>query len=336
MRQAIKNRLFERLLPQEFTLGFTDPQTEVAVRLEGAGTAVDITHGYSVACAAPLTFCVGFGRSADHSGFEHPSFKFSRRDEQRLLGEIRLRCTAAFSVEESEFMFFEPCHSTNYCVPKTQLAAHYLLFAYQQWKRDNTKGVRMSFLERRAMMVEFIRPHPVMLVSVGSRENGNIFPMNLLGDLGDGYFGLALRAERLAGGLVERSGRIALSSIPLSQGALAYQLAHNHSKPSFVWQELPFAIRASTVFNIPVPDFALRVREMEIKTVRKVGSHRFFLGRIVRDEKTSDGLVFGSIHGFYQYWRLKRSSKEERRASLAVDALSKQGRYVRLGKDTSE
>jgi hypothetical protein len=336
MHQAIKNRLFGRLLPQEFTLGLAEPQTEISVWLDGGDTPVDITNRYSVACASPLTFCVGFGRSGDHKGLEHSSFRFCRRDEQRLLGEIHLSCKAAFSVGESEFMFFEPCRSTNYCLSNTELAAYYLLFAYRQWKNDNTKGVRMSLLEQRAMMVEFIRPHPIVLVSVGSREDGNIFPMNLLGELGDGYFGLALRTERVAGRLVERSGRIALSSIPLSKGALAYQLAHNHSKPSFAWDQLPFATRASTVFHIPVPAFSLRVREMELRTVHRVGSHSFFLGRIVRDEKSSDGLAFYSIHGFYQAWRLKRCDEEERQAALALDALSKQGRYVPLAKSRSE
>ena len=40
----------------------------------------------------------------------------------------------------------------------------------------------MTFLERRAGMVIFIVPHPIVLVSVGTREDGNVFPMNIFGD----------------------------------------------------------------------------------------------------------------------------------------------------------
>jgi hypothetical protein len=335
MRKAVERLLFGGpLLPQEFTLGLSEPQTDVSVCLRGAGTSLDVTDRYSIACAAPLTFCVGFdkGQSPGEQCLEHLSLKFRERVSQLLLGEIGFRFKGRFSLADSDFVFFEPRRSSNYCLSKAHLAAHYLLFAYRQWRRDNTKGVHLSFLERRAMMVQFIRPHPVMLVSVGTRENGNIFPMNLLGDLGNGYFGLALRTERVVGGLVERCGRVALSSMPLSQGAVAYQLAHNHSQESFDWGKLPFPMRTSAAFDIPVPAFALRVKELEIKTVRVVGSHSFFAGRIVHDEQLSGGLAFGSIHGFYQSWRLERSRGEGLEASLALDAVSKQGRYHPLRK----
>jgi len=334
MYRAIKSRIFGLLLPQEFTLGFADPQTEVAVWLHGPDTPIDVTYRYSVACGAPLTFCIGIDKGFSCNNIHRLSLRFCRRAEQQILGEIQLKQVAEFSAGESEFIFFQPTSSTNYCLPKTQLAAHYLLFAYRQWRKDNTNGVYLSFLERRAMMVEFIRPHPVVLVSVGSKEEGNIFPMNLLGDLGDGYVGLALRTERVAGGLVRDKGRVALSGMPLSEGAVAYQLAHNHSKQSFDWDLLPCPIKMSTTFKIPVPAFSLRVREVEIKTVRAIGSHSFFLGRTVHDEKWSDSLAFCSIHGFYQSWRLKKCTEQELKTSLAVDAHSKRGRSMALGKST--
>lgn len=334
MRRALQNLAFGgALLPQEFTLGLDDPQTEIAVWLEGPGFSLDVTHRYSVACAAPLTFCVGFDEDQGPRKFDGLSLKFRERGgPHRVLGEIGLWYRDSFSLPRAQFTLFGPRSSTNYCIARRHLAAHYLVFAYRQWKKDNTKGVRMSFLERRAIMVDFIRPHPVMLVSLGDTQNGNIFPMNLLGELGNGYFGLALRAERLAGGLVERSGRVALSTMPLSRGAVAYQLAHNHSKASFDWSTLPFPTRPSTKFAIPVPAFALQVREMEIQSVRGIGSHSLYAGRIVQQETWSEGPAFGSIHGFYQSWRLKKCDEAELESSLAVDALSKRGRYEPLAK----
>jgi hypothetical protein len=333
MLNTVKNRIFGGLLPQEFTLGFPEPQKEIAVWLDGAGAPVDVTYRYSVACGAPLTFCIGLGDDVALRELDPLSLKYSRRVERQILGEIQLKAVASLSAGASQFALFEPRRSANYCLPKAQLAAQYSVFAYRHWRKDNTKGVHLNFLESRAMMVEFIRPHPVMLVSVGSRKEGNIFPMNLLGELGGGYFGLALRTERVAGSLVRRHGRIALTTMPLAQGAVAYQLGHNHSKPSFDWDELPFALRMSSAFHIPVPAFALRIREMAIKEARDIGSHTFFLAHIVQDEKCSDGPAFCSIHGFYQDWRMKRCSEEERKAAMAADAYSKRGRYVPMTKD---
>ena len=178
-------------------------------------------------------------------------------------------------------------------------------------------------------MVTFIRPHPIVLVSVGDRENGNIFPMNLCGDLGNGYFGFALRTERVAGTLVKEAGRMALSSIPEAQGYLAYRMADNHTKRSIDWSQLPFGTKTSKALRIPVPAFAQTVREMEIETSVAVGSHRFFLARIIEEEKFGEGLVFCSIHGFYQFWRLnEREHRDSELArALAGDALHKRERH---------
>ena len=85
----------------------------------------------------------------------------------------------------------------------------------------------------------------------------------------------------------------------------------------------------SIAFNIPIPEFAPRVREVEIQSVRAIGSHQFFIARIIREDKFCDGLEFCSIHGFYQSWRLAKlkEENEELKISLAGDAFNKRGRY---------
>jgi flavin reductase (DIM6/NTAB) family NADH-FMN oxidoreductase RutF len=164
----------------------------------------------------------------------------------------------------------------------------------------------------------------VALVSLIDEAGGNIFPMNIMGDLGDGYFAFALKDSRRAAHLVERTGRIAVSSLPLSQAPLAYQLAVNHTKESIAWDQLPFATKTSPTFNIPVPIFAQRVREMEIRKVYSIGSHTFFVAQIIQDEFFFKELELCVVHGFYQAWRLK-NKRAELRSSLAADSFSKKG-----------
>jgi flavin reductase (DIM6/NTAB) family NADH-FMN oxidoreductase RutF len=126
-------------------------------------------------------------------------------------------------------------------------------------------------------MVTFIRPHPVALVSVADESGGNIFPMNIMGELGNKRFAFALKDSRRAAHLVERVGRVALSSVPEAQAAVAYRLAANHFKDSIDWEQLPFARRRSTALNIPNPAFTQKVRELEVERVHKIGSHTFLL-----------------------------------------------------------
>ena len=333
VREGIKKvALGKTLLPQEFTLGLPDPQTEITVFLRSAGLNRDVTKQLSTACAEPLTICIGFDEGTCPRGkvLSDLTLVFlEQEDQKQVLGEIGLAYRRTLTGLRSEFMFFEPKSSKNFCLSKTLLGLHYLLHAYRQWRRDNTQGIQMSFLERRASMVTFIRPHPVMLVSIGNYEEGNLFPMNLCGYLGNGYFGFALRTERVAGTVVQRAGRVALSSLPEQQGYLAYRLANQHKMESVDWSQLSFATKMSKTLKIPIPEFAQRVKELEIWNSIAIGSHRFFIGRILEEETYTEKLAFCSIHGFYQSWRLKKFARRDREFahSVAADAFHKRERH---------
>jgi flavin reductase (DIM6/NTAB) family NADH-FMN oxidoreductase RutF len=327
-RKAIQRVVFgNTLLPQEFFLGLADPQTEVTVWLYGMGTPLDVTLRHSMACAAPFTVCIAFDedRKPSENDFGNLSLTFCERDGQKqVLGKISLKMISVVPAVGMELILFEARGSTNYCLPKIRLCAHYLLHSYSQWRKVDTSGMKMSFLERRAAMVMFICPHPVSLVSLTDDAGGNIFPMNIMGDLGKGYFAFALKDSRRAAHLVERTGRIAVSSLPLARAALAYQLAVNHTKEFIEWEQLSFATRMSTTFNIPVPVFAQRVREMEIVSAHRIGSHTLFVARIICDETHAREPVLCVIHGFYQARRLK-GRNAELQASLAEDSFNKRG-----------
>lgn len=335
-RQIIKKVVFGKtLLAQEFFIGSPDPQAEISVWLHGLGAPLDVTSCHSMACAAPLTMCVALG--AD----DHPSqkllrscaLKFCERDgKKKILGEIGLKLVATISTGRFKNFLFEPRKSANHCLPKLRLWAHYLLHAYSERRMSGTSGIKMSFLEKRAAMVNFIRPHPVVLVSLVRQDQGNIFPMNIMGDLGNGYFALALKDSRRAAHLVEATGRIALSNLPMSHAPLAYQLAVNHTKDCVLWDQLPFDTKPSKEFGIPVPIFAPRVREMEICKVHPIGSHTFFVARIVSDETYARTPMLCVVHGFYQAWRLKGRT-EELQASVLDNSRGKHGTY-RPGRDS--
>jgi flavin reductase (DIM6/NTAB) family NADH-FMN oxidoreductase RutF len=329
-RRIVKKVVFgETLLAQEFFIGLPEPQVEISVLLYGLGAPLDVTHRHSMACAAPFAICVAFDKSTKTGDacWNRLTLKFRERSgERKVLGEIGLKLVTSIPAADFELCFFEARSSANHCLPTVRLYAHYLLHAYWGRRMSGTSGMKMSFLEKRAAMVNFIRPHPVVLVSLSWERHENIFPMNIMGELGHGYFAFALKDSRKAAHLVEGSGRIALSSLPMSHAALAYQLAVNHTKECIEWDQLPFATRASSKFGIPVPVFAPRVREMEVSKVHKIGSHTFFMARTVSDQTYFAAPVLCVVHGFYQAWRLKDRGAELQ-ASVAENARSKKGIY---------
>lgn len=315
----------DTLIPQEFTIGLEDPEAEIAVRLDAGDMHCDVTRRQTTACTSPLILCVAFHEPPipDERALERAVLRFCVRDKPRqVLGEIRLRRTGSVEVRGSQFVLFGVRGSRNYCLPKARLWAHYGSQALSQWGRNDPPDIRMSLLEQRAAVVTFIRPHPLALASVGDRSHGNIFTMNLMGELGDGYFGFALRDQRVVADVVERAGRVAVSGIPLPRCALAYRFAAHYKTEFIDWASLPIETVPSTAFGIPVPDFATGVKELEIVRVHRIGSHRLFLARIVRDERRAAGLQACAIHGFYQCWRT-RGHPEKLRASVSEDLLNK-------------
>jgi flavin reductase (DIM6/NTAB) family NADH-FMN oxidoreductase RutF len=306
-------------LPQQCTVGMPDPQLEIRIWLEGLSEPVDVTNNHVVACASPFT--VGIGLNAERRSQARLSLKFRERDgERRLLAKMGLRAAGLVNIEGQDLSLFQIQSCDNYCLARPRLWAYDLYQSFVRWRSDKDPEIPMSILGARSMNVFFMCPRPVVLVTAMHGDTGNIFPMNLLGGIGDGYFAFALNSLRKAAPLVERAGQVALSSIPLEYAGVARQLGKNHRLESIDWSDLPFTAERSAALGFPIPPFAQRVREMKIEAVRKLGSHTLFFARMISDERLGDALQFYMIHGIYQAWRL--STLPEQRGTSASRAES--------------
>lgn len=305
-RTVKRAALGDSQLPRQFTVGMRDPQSEITVWLHGLDRPYDVTNRHVMACVEPLTIGVVFEPEWSLPISENQlSLQFVEREGQhRLLGEIRLRGLGT-PTPRGGLRLFGVRGSSNYCLSRPQLWLHYLHLAYTRWRFNNNPEIQITAREAHTMIVFFICPRPVVLVSVLDRGAGNVFPMNLMGPVGEGLFAFALNSTRHAAPIVGRVGRLAISNVPIEQAQLAKKLGRNHMKDSIDMTQLPFDSRPSSVFRFPVPEFAVRVREMEIEFHQRLGSHTFFIGRVVQDERVSASLEFFYVHGIYQAWRLK-------------------------------
>jgi flavin reductase (DIM6/NTAB) family NADH-FMN oxidoreductase RutF len=293
-------------LRQQCAIGLRDPQTEVSVWLHGLGAPRDVTYNHVMAAARPLTLAIGLEGQGDAAviGQSRPSLQFRERGgERRLLGEITLQPTEVIPVRGEYVYLFETSGYRNYCLPTVRLWALYVFYEYRRWRaggRPDTSGFRMVVRELHTVFVFYVCPRPVVLVSVTDGNFGNIFPMDLIGPIGTRHFSLALHSTSTAVPLMERSRCVALSSVPVEQTAVAYELGKNHNKPCVDWAHVPFVTTLSATFRLPVPSFSLRVREMRIEAVRDVGSHKLFLAETIEDQHWADGLQLFFVHGIYQ------------------------------------
>ena len=287
------------------------------VELHGLRThsrGLDVTARHMIACASPFTIGVGLdaASSMEVAGAANPSLKFFENGGgEHLLAEIDLALSTSVPAGAQELFLFEIRAVRNYCLPKPRLWAHYLFLAYLRARATKKPGeIPMVARGVHAGIACFVCPRPVVLVSVADPDQpesfGNLFPMNLMGPIGEESFAFSLNSTRQASPLVQRSRCVALSDLPFEQSDRARELRGNHKRASIRWQDVPFPTRRSAAFGVPVPVFALRVREMEVESVRPLGSHTVFVARFVHEERWSDGAQFHMIHGIYQSWRLRQ------------------------------
>ena len=292
-------------LPQQCIVGIREPQDEIAVELHGLGMPRDVTHCHTLACAAPFTVCIGLEKGAGAElRANRLALHFRELGASRpVLGSLGLRPAVILPLDRADACCFTLSRCRNRCLPPIRLWARYLHWSYLRWRRP--PGIPMTMRDAAAMPIFFICPRPVALASAAE----NIFPMNLMGPLGGAYFGFALNSSRASAAVVRRAGRLALSTVPLEHAAVARGLGPNHKRDTVRWNELPFPTMPSPTLGLRVPCFASRVRELELLTTRDLGSHTFFLARVLDDEVRADGLQFFMVHGLYQAWRQKMRFK---------------------------
>lgn len=320
LRRAAKKIIFGgEALPLRFFIGQPQPQNEISVWLEGFGPPRDVTRCHGPASTVPCTFWIAFDNDnvPNEAQCARMSLHFrENREGHRLLGKLGMIRTHTFPAGESTLLVFEPRSAVSYCHPRLRLYAHTLL---QQWRqRHSSSKIRLSPLEQRAMSVLFTCPRPISLVSVAERGRASMFPLNVMSDVNDVYFAFALTACKIPAQFLASARRFALSTTPIEQAPVAFALAANHNVPSIDFNDLPFPTRQSRGLRLPVPVFSQRVREMEIDSVNRVGSHSLFIARVLSDERRAGGEEFSVIHGFYQAWRIRQGLDSA--SSIARDA----------------
>ncbi|HKT30571.1 flavin reductase, partial [Dyella sp.] len=174
-------------------------------------------------------------------------------------------------------------------------------------KNSRSNHLNMEPAAAQQLMIAYLYPRPVILVSVQTPTHRNIFPMDLIGALErSGLFSLALRSTNVSQPVMRDVRRVALSTIPATMKATVYQLAQHHKTPLQDWSELAFPVRPSREFAIPVVAQAPRVRELTIVHSQEVGIHTFFLGRVSSDESLASVDQLHHTAGFHQAYRRKR------------------------------
>ena len=279
-------------------IGLDSTQSLIDVCLDAAGREQDVTDRQVVLSLAPLVIAVA--HSPAHAA---PRARLQFRDRERgiELGTLELRPAGQIASAEFSLDCYAVEQSSHHCLPAP-------LRAWQRWlqqrrPREQRGGFSMDALDVQHLLVFYICPRPVVLVSVDDGENQNLFPMDLVGPMGEEHFTLALRNTSPSVETMCKGGRVVLADVPLADRALAYSLGAHHRQKQIDWGTLPCDTVRSARHGFRVPAQSPGVRELDIVAVQPRGSHTIFLCRVAAEESHASVPRLFHTSGIHRAWR---------------------------------
>lgn len=303
--QSLKRRI--RALPQWSPVALRQPQQLVQVRMRGSSGEIDVTAAAVVAALSPLTLGVGLDEAARAAlgDCSAPTLRFIDTQSGQAIGALRLLAIRNCPTRAARIALFEVRAADQRCVR----------WPYRPWNRFlQNRGIRnhrrpegfwMPPEAVQQLMIFYICPRQVVLVSVEDGDHRNLFPMDLIGPVARDRFTLALRNTSPSVPAMKSARRVALSDVAAADCALAYRLGAHHREPLTGWDSLPCPTGRSRVFALPFPRSALRVRELEILDFETIGSHTLFVTRLAAEQPLAEADQLHHTSGLYQHFRMR-------------------------------
>ena len=287
-----------RPLPQWSTVAISPPSHAVTAILRWDDISADVTSDHTVASLKPLVIA-----SSIDAG-QRAVIEYSDSATGKLLGALHLERKASIATAQTSLTLYHVASGEHHCLRWPHRAWNTWLQNRLMLKSRAPHHLAMEPDAVQQLMIAYLCPRPVVLVSVGTQDHQNIFPMDLIGPLErSGFFSLALRSTNISEPVMREVRRVALSSAPASMKATVYKLSEHHKQPLSDWHALSFPVRKSRDFGIPAVAAALRIRELTIVHSQEIGSHTFFLCRIASEEALTEGDQLHHTAGFHQAYR---------------------------------
>jgi hypothetical protein len=170
-------------------------------------------------------------------------------------------------------------------------------------KKDNV------FLEGnlyKQVQVAYSVPRNISLITVQNGGQYNLFPTDLHGAAGNDQYIISLRHEGKACGQVLNSGQLTISEVKADSCKLVYSLGKNHMQATRPKDEHPFGSEISDRLKLPLPEIAIRYRELELQDSFILGIHRVMRFKVINLHQVATGETLAHIHNSYATWRYNK------------------------------
>ena len=133
-----------------------------------------------------------------------------------------------------------------------------------------------------------IKPRVVYTACIGDMNDGNIFPIDIAGNIFEDHYFFSVRKTSPAVQKIIRQQKACLCLVPFSKKNEVYSLGRHHKEGRLHFDRVNFKIFLSDEFKIPVPEFAIHVNELQVADHFDCGVHKVFYARSVTFSKCSE------------------------------------------------
>jgi hypothetical protein len=192
---------------------------------------------------------------------------------------------------------------------------HRFLSSIQQW----VIGLQNGLYNRKAgnvylhqnlykqVQVAYALPRTVSLITVAGEGGYNLFPTDLHGPLGEAYYLLSLRTAGKACAQVLAAGQVVLTDVEAASYRDVYRLGKNHMQPLKERAAFPFSSEASLLWSLPLPQAAVRYRELQLLDTWQAGIHTIMVMQVIGKQVVAEqASTLAHVHNSYATWRYKK------------------------------
>ncbi len=215
--------------------------------------------------------------------------KITILDEKGLkVGLLYISRQEAITIDNEQVYLCKVIGSRNQLPYLYSILMNHAVYACKRkFKYTMKEGKRLHDL-----FVFYIKPRPAFLLSLKDGEDFDIFPVDLNGNIFNDYYMQSIKSTNKAVSIIKKTGVFCLSAVPFGKAELIYKLHELRKKERIGLRNLPFTAYESKELKIPVPDFAISVREFKVERAFENGLYTTFVMKSINHYTLSDELQF--------------------------------------------
>lgn len=321
MRRFISAKAFGVAVPREYMcVGFEDFNEPLSTYVTGADRSIHFIIPHQILLGyKPLIIGLACDISSDQAHWFHDQKKIcvslvmepfrgnltwnGFTSDREAVARLILSKITSKILGESIIFIFEGQYGKHRFLSPFHQATNRL----KDRMRKRNDELRLSGNLYDQVRIGYATPRTIAMITVRDPMGRvNMFPTDLHGPVGSGYYVGSLRHGGKATHQVEELKTIALSEVRATWCREAYSFGKNHMKDPGCADDFPLSPILSRENDLPLPESVVRYRELRTVDFIDRGIHRIHLYKTLHEDRVQEGPALAHIHSFYAQWRNDR------------------------------